>query len=1325
MSLEHLLQTPPSAKKVENKPVSPTLMIGLGGTGKEILLRFRRRVVERYGALSALPFVQYLHVDTDTTANAKEQYDLPSSGDPLYEAVRFRPSERIDLTIEGGTGKYVGNIRTYPHIKSWFPTTGKIAGLGNLGEGAGQVRVASRLGFYHAPNFQKVTASLDRARNHLSDPKIANQIGELGFDFDPSGMDVIVACSIAGGTGGGTYLDMGFLLQRYFDNATTVGILLLPSFFANYAGGTRVKANGYAALMELNHHAFGHSFAANWDGNRQESLPPPPFDVTYLMDGTNEAGLGIPSGGGELDAYQMIAEVLFQDFSLGSFAGKKRATRINLVNFSLDVYSHNFLNEALTSHSGSNQRNVVGDTFPTRFGSFGFSSIAFPTDRVHSACGAHLAIEILDFWGNTLLEDPLERLFTRFLNHPDVLFGQGRFERRDGGGVVERADIEDALLVYEEGGGKTFQSFLWEKAQKIRNLILATPVPGKSAVLSRELAELDRLLAHEDSDDPVEWGLGIRQMETNQRNYLERVTSGIEKRARETADDPKYGVAYTLSLLRELKALLQRQDFQYQPHFESEMGFWRDEIQQHSYTLDQLKLDMSRHEAEWLFRSHHLLWDLDQMVGPGSEDPPGALYSYYYSRVMKQVAKRGKAICVAIDEFLGKDDVTGGGLLSRYWKLLSGFGQLQQRLREKAEYFRAPQESELTVSLYQESDCDTWLDLWAGDNHRRRQVLEAVGNQLLQEVFQVETVTAAMAQIQRMPVDELETRVLSHCKNFFAGQEQQPEALELLMDQRFDGQRERMIKRAYELAKVWLRRAGSGLDHINLRPVVPDQRPCLVGLDTENLQRFPEVKRLVSEIRSSEDSPPSFQNIGAANRGVIVFYNELAGVPAFYPAAITRPGGLQSAYLGWEDKDDLHFDKNRFQFGDLIPKTDAEARKFADSVRAFVLSRALGLLEIKTLREEASDQEVSYFSYARGGLLDAEGISLGSEEQSIDALYRDARDEHRTDRRHLLEAIEETIQELHAKGLLWVYWLLLDFYLYLVYPPSRDAEWVSNLTVVRYSPEHAVLVGARDQISEMLPSDDERRKLENALEVRRRGKKGEDMSYLDYLSALGNHVRMAGKVEVQSRTLVVDKRTYLDTPVLDRQALSGKSKSYPEPASEPARQQAPKPMRPCPRCHQDIDARAGYCVHCNDTVVDVEPCPTCAQPMPLDLEECWHCGHRRQTSQLIECPRCHSWSGAAKDFPCAECGYELGQALQDTAQAAPTIGPAGAEASMAPGADATATATATVTAVETDIAVGMPPSIAEDDTAGALVECSTCYSMVPSAPKCNVCDGLL
>jgi len=540
----------------------------------------------------------------------------------------------------------------------------------------------------------------------------------------------------------------------------------------------------------------------------------------------------------------------------------------------------------------SNNKVVAGETYPTRFGSFGLSMIFFPNSRLHTACGARMATDILELWQKTLLEDPIQQLFLQVLAHPDVSFAQGSHERRDVGEVIERNDVVEALLAFDAGGGKTFPSYFWEKAQVIRAEMAAAPMKQKSATLERHLSDLEKFLAREDSEDREEWGMGIRQIEANYRNYLARVKSGLEKRAEELTNDPRFGVAYTLSLLLQLKAVLHGEHYEYIPFFNEAIATWLDETQDYSSQLDQLKLDIFRHEHQILFRTEDVRRDMELLVGDqdGADEDTGVLYNYLFARVMKQVAKRGKRVCEEIDALLGKADVTGKGLLGRYYNLLAEFERLKDKLRAKAKYFAKEQRSELLISLYKEEDFETWYRRWMGDDEERSEILRAVGNQLLLKVFHVESVTAAVAHIQRTPIDEIEGGILAECKGYFEGQEEQPEVLNLLLSgERLSPKaRDEMIRRAYNLGKVWLKASEMGLEHVNPAPPIPDQRPCLIGVDTSNIPRLEAFKAIVKEIQLPGDSPPAFLNIGAANRGTIIFYNELGGVSAFYPSTVTQ-----------------------------------------------------------------------------------------------------------------------------------------------------------------------------------------------------------------------------------------------------------------------------------------------------------------------------------------------------------------------------------------------------------------------------------------------------
>jgi len=1336
MSLELLLQASLPSKIEESKQVSPTLALGLGGTGKEVLLRLRRLLVERYGSLDALPFLQFLHLDTDGTTVAREQYDLKAGDDPLYEKIRFSPAERVDLTIEGGTGRYIDHINTYPHIKRWFQTDGKIAGLGNLGEGAGQIRMASRLGFYHDANFKAIAAQLERARGALKDAANPQRAREYGFDLDASHINLFVVASVAGGTGGGTFLDMGFLLQRYFPSADRVGILILPNFFRGYAGAQRARANGFASLTELNHYSFGHHFVGNWDGVNHQLLAPPPFSTTYLIDASNEAGLVIGSSGKEYDVYRMCAEYLFQDFSVSSFAGMKRAIRVNLVNFNLNVYTHNFLNEALSKESSSGRKSVVGDTFPTRFGSFGLASIAFPTDRVHSACACRLARGILEFWEKTLLDDPLEKLFTAFLNQPEVSFVQGRYERRDGGGSIDGRQVEDVLLLYDRDSSRTFQALIWEKAQNIRGEIEAAPNREKAALLGRYLDEFDQALAREDSTDRDEWGVWVRTIESNMRTYLTGLKRGITQRARELADNPKYGVAYTLSLLRELKALLRNGNYFYLDYFSESIAVWVDETQRYDSEVSQLRSEIARHERSILFRSQDLERDLNLLVAPDDqEEDLGALYNFLYARVMKQVMKRGHQICREIDEMLGKDDPTGKGLIAEYYQLLLGFRQLKDRLMHKESYFSRPEKSELIISLYQDGDVDRWYQTWVGGPHGEEEVRKRVGNQMLSEVFEVASVTQALDHIQSTPADVIEDKMLAHCKKFFAGRDEQPEALAMLMDtNRFSSrEREEKVRLAYRLAKVWVAPPEGGLDHIPSQRVAADQRPCLIGVDRSDNRRVTEFEKLIRErIQAGADSPPAFKSIGESYKGMIVFYNELAGVTAFYPSSVLAPQGLKEAYESYQDKDELHSDKNRFQFGDLIPKRPQETTRYVEALQAFVLGRLLGLLRVKETSSRTAEQPIFSYSFKRHRGLSVEEISLGEEMHAIDALYRDLREGRDSDRRYLLDQIDETIHRLQVLRHLEVYALLLEFYMKVVYAPTEADLKEASVTLVSYSPTYAVLDVARTRLQRLVGSEDEEKRLRESL-IRLRGK-GLDkpLTYEEYAEALRPYVKTAGKVTVLDDSSVgVERYKYkypevfaLDLATIDT-SIPMETVSPPPPPKAPAPTREAVPQRPCPHCGGAIDSRALKCRHCKQTVAEGHiTCPNCDEHrVPSDLEVCWRCGKVLPgRGEIIECPICFSFAGTADQFPCPECGHDLNAPPAEPAREEPPTetgtGSPRRDREEAREAEASAPEEASSTEEEAAPAEEVPP-------APAKVQCPTCYEEVEPGPKCSVCGSLL
>ena len=65
----------------------PTLVIGIGGTGKSILLDIRQRLSARFGSYRDLKTIGFLAFDTDDAIDEES-----SSNDPLAEALAFSAS---------------------------------------------------------------------------------------------------------------------------------------------------------------------------------------------------------------------------------------------------------------------------------------------------------------------------------------------------------------------------------------------------------------------------------------------------------------------------------------------------------------------------------------------------------------------------------------------------------------------------------------------------------------------------------------------------------------------------------------------------------------------------------------------------------------------------------------------------------------------------------------------------------------------------------------------------------------------------------------------------------------------------------------------------------------------------------------------------------------------------------------------------------------------------------------------------------------------------------------------------------------------------------
>lgn len=356
------------AKKDERiEKVRPTLFIGVGGTGMEVMLRIRRHLLNaawgvhstRIDSLTDFPAAQFLNFDLDagaTVASGKSQ-----KLDPLHALTKFTEEERIveSFDIENYS-RDDDSIGRFPHIQNWSPLTPKrIRELGiDPSKGAGQIRGISRLYFFdkYIKTRDQIRIKLNNLKNGLSKD---HQLKRLGLELAQDKFKIVVVCSVAGGTGSGSFLDMGWLAKWLGDKLSAIEVELvvfLPTGF-QIAGKDRTEANGYAALMELETAMRGSSvgvYLSQWDAYDKPKLALRPYDEVYLVDAGN---LAQQHTGDLKDVYEMVADTLFEDFASADFANRKRSIAVNqrqhkIVSLTPPVNANRYGDMKLTYYKG-------------------------------------------------------------------------------------------------------------------------------------------------------------------------------------------------------------------------------------------------------------------------------------------------------------------------------------------------------------------------------------------------------------------------------------------------------------------------------------------------------------------------------------------------------------------------------------------------------------------------------------------------------------------------------------------------------------------------------------------------------------------------------------------------------------------------------------------------------------------------------------------------------------------------------------------------------------------------------------------------------------
>ena len=302
-------------------PIAPTLILGLGGTGSQVIEKVHDKIQETGGKQSER--IAFVAFDTDIN--------------DLAEIKRRSPRiKTVQTSTRSTVGEYL-NINTNAR-DNWFPVN-EMLNRKALTEGAAQVRAISRLAFdttLKGGMLDELHAAVD-------------ELFRIDKDQQEQALRVIITSSLAGGTGSGLILPVAMYLSNYLRTnfpkakAITRGFFIQPDVFFSVISAKEeqqnLQVNAYAAVRELD------AFLMKADNTLPmeyqdlvfefpkvgaegvEVINAMPYDFCFLFDANNTSGGGLDS----FASYKDHAATCIYTQSLGPMSKKSNSREDNVL----------------------------------------------------------------------------------------------------------------------------------------------------------------------------------------------------------------------------------------------------------------------------------------------------------------------------------------------------------------------------------------------------------------------------------------------------------------------------------------------------------------------------------------------------------------------------------------------------------------------------------------------------------------------------------------------------------------------------------------------------------------------------------------------------------------------------------------------------------------------------------------------------------------------------------------------------------------------------------------------------------------------------------
>ena len=460
-------------ERVQEFYFSPTIIIGLGGTGQKVVRRVKRRLREAFGDV---PIIRYLVIDTDSTANQPGEEPLED-----HERVEMRGFD-LNQVLE--------NLERFPSIREWWPASDLRPGF-IRGGAPQQMRCAGRLALFSKysdfiPKLREATNALAEIENYTKTEEMSTPerryIVERGGEGVPLMAKVFIILSLCGGTGSGILLDVAYLcrylLRGLHPRINVMAVLptaldTIPTIGRTTIIRDKNRANTYACLKEIDHFLSNPRWVCLYPDGVRIEVSAPPFDFMYMVDLRNQRGERLNSID---DICEMIASAIFLSTGLPTAREMERQ----------DTISHVTLAK-------------VQGKFRS-YSSVAITSLIFPKERILDYCSAKMA---------------------------EALIREGFLQGGEGSSVkIKRSDVEQAVSAFL-GEAHLRDEEVVSELRRNRQVVITR----KSEILrSQDAATALRLLTDQEGDNRTQRQEQANLIKEKFASLLEEAKEALELR---------------------------------------------------------------------------------------------------------------------------------------------------------------------------------------------------------------------------------------------------------------------------------------------------------------------------------------------------------------------------------------------------------------------------------------------------------------------------------------------------------------------------------------------------------------------------------------------------------------------------------------------------------------------------------------------------------------------------------------------------------------------------------------------------------------------------